>query len=170
MVTVERLVGAAPADVWAVLSDGWQYTWVVGTAFIRDVDATWPREGARIHHSVGVWPLLLSDDTEVLSVEPERRLVLQARGWPLGEARVVLELEPVDDGCLLRLIEDAWTGPGRFVPAPLRHPLLRARNGASAQRLALRAEGMRANANARGGSAGKDAATGDGPTGDGPTG
>ena len=56
------MVRATPADVFAVLADGWLYpSWVVGASRVRGVDGTWPQPGSRIHHSVGVWPLLIDD-------------------------------------------------------------------------------------------------------------
>lgn len=89
MIEVRRLVHAPPSAVWAVLSNGWLYpSWVVGASRMRAVDPAWPRVGARLHHSVGAWPLLISDSTSVVESVPEQRLVLQARGWPLGEARI----------------------------------------------------------------------------------
>ena len=52
-----RVINATPAQVWEVLSDGWLYPlWVVGATRMRDVDDTWPLTGAKLHHSVGVWP------------------------------------------------------------------------------------------------------------------
>ncbi len=69
----EPEVPAAAADVFAVLSDGWSYAgWVVGNSHIRDVDRNWPDVGARIHHSVGAWPLQIHDVTKVRAVEPGR--------------------------------------------------------------------------------------------------
>ena len=142
MVTVERHVDAPPAAVWAVLADGWSYAWVVGTALIRSVDEGWPAPGARIHHSVGVWPLLLDDDTLVVESEADRRLVLKARGRPFGEARVVIELAPNGSGTWLRLSEDVERGPGRrLVPEPVRRLVTLVRNREGIRRLALRAEG-----------------------------
>src|SRR5688572_22977970 len=96
MNTTSRVVRADAAAVFAVLSDGWLYPlWVVGASRIRAVDDHWPQPGARLHHSVGVWPLLLDDDTQVEQVQPDRLIVLKARAWPSGEARVRIELEPV---------------------------------------------------------------------------
>ncbi|MDQ6715529.1 MAG: SRPBCC family protein, partial [Actinomycetota bacterium] len=61
---VARRIEAPPGAVWAVLADGWLYaTWVVGASRVRDVDLDWPTEGSRIHHSLGSWPALLSDET-----------------------------------------------------------------------------------------------------------
>lgn len=141
-----RVIHATPGQVWEVLSDGWLYpAWVVGATRMRAVDDTWPLAGAKLHHSVGVWPAALDDDTEVVASEPVHRLELQARGWPFfGEARVVLELEPVADGTRVRMEEDAVQGPGRFVPPPLRHPLIAWRNVESLRRLAFIVEGRTA--------------------------
>ena len=142
MSTNERVVHASPESVWAVLADGWLYPlWVVGAARIRGVDPTWPQPGARLHHSAGVWPALLDDETRVRAAEPGRRIELRAKGWPLGEADVVLELEPVDAGTRVRLHEDAAEGPGRLLPEPLRRPILTWRNTETLRRLALLVEG-----------------------------
>ncbi len=132
---------APAADVWAVLADGWTYaTWVVGAARVRSVDERWPAPGAVIEHSVGVWPLLLSDETKVESCEPGRRLVLTARGWPLGEARVLVELEDHGRTCRVGIREDAAVGPGRVLPTPVRQLAIVPRNTESLRRLALLAE------------------------------
>ena len=129
MIQVEQLTSASPEDVWRVLGDGWLYSgWVVGASRMRDVDEEWPAVGARLHHSIGGWPLLLDDTTSVLEVVPEQRLVLQARAWPVGEARVEIELAPRDTGTLLHMAEDAASGPGKLIPAPLRAAAIGPRN------------------------------------------
>ena len=88
-----------PSRVFEVLADGWQYTaWVVGASHVRAVEQSWPSVGARIHHSFGVWPLVLRDDTTVEVCEPSSRLVLLANGRPLGRARVELRLEEEPSG------------------------------------------------------------------------
>src|ERR1043165_7866722 len=62
MSTNKRLVDATPDQVWSVLADGWLYPlWVVGASRMREVDDEWPEPGARLHHSVGTWPLLIDD-------------------------------------------------------------------------------------------------------------
>lgn len=140
----ERHLTCSPEDVVEVLADGWAYaSWVVGAARVRAVDPQWPQPGSRIHHSVGVWPALLHDSTEALEWSPPHRLRLSARGWPAGEAEVVVEIEPDDEGCRVVLLEDASAGPGRLVPAPLRHLLLEPRNRESLRRLAFLAERRR---------------------------
>jgi hypothetical protein len=104
-----------PSAVWAVLSDGWLYpVWVVGAARMREVDDDWPAVGSRLHHSVGIWPVLIDDNTEVLESEPDRLLRLRTRGW---------------------LDEDAVEGPGSYVPKPFRTPVLAWRNTETLRRL-----------------------------------
>ncbi len=144
---VSRAVNAPPAAVWAVLSDGWLYAnWVVGASRIRDVDEGWPRRGTRIHHSFGLWPVLIDDTTEVLSAEPERELVLKARGWPAGEAEVRITLVPGRaEHTTVSIVEDAVAGPGKLVPRPARQLVIVPRNRETLRRLALIAEGRRRN-------------------------
>jgi uncharacterized protein YndB with AHSA1/START domain len=143
--TVDRVVNAEPADVWAVLADGWLYAqWVVGAARMREVDDTWPQVGARLHHSVGNWPMLIDDTTSVLEVEPGERIKLRARAWPAGEGEVEIRLESAPEGTLVTISEDAVAGPGLLVPQPLRAPMLKWRNVEALRRLALLAENRQA--------------------------
>ena len=61
-----RLMACSPEDVFAVLADGWLFpTWVVGASRMRKVEEAWPQVGSRLHHSFGVWPALLNDETTV---------------------------------------------------------------------------------------------------------
>src|SRR6202000_3404295 len=88
---VRAHVDAAPDEVFAVLANGWLYSnWVVGTSHMRAVAANWPEVGSRLHHCSGVWPVATRDETVVEESEPDRRLVLVAKGGVLGTARVVL--------------------------------------------------------------------------------
>lgn len=138
---VVRHTSASPAEVWRVLADGWSYpSWVVGAARMRAVDAGWPAPGTRLHHSVGMWPVVTNDDTEVLASETERLLRLRAKAWPLGEATVEIRLAPEGDGTRIEMREDAADGPATLMPQPARQPLIAARNTESLRRLALLAE------------------------------
>jgi uncharacterized protein YndB with AHSA1/START domain len=132
----------APEDVFAVLADGWDYgMWVVGAARIRDVEPPWPAVGSRIHHSVGLWPLLISDTTEVEEVEEPHRLQLKVRAWPTGEGRVVLTMTPTGDGRTEVVMEEAAvSGPATLMPAPIQDAMLHARNVEALRRLAYLAE------------------------------
>ena len=137
-----RTINASPDAVWQVLSDGWLYpVWVVGATRMRDVDATWPAEGSALHHSAGVWPVVVNDETRVVAADPPRRLQLRAKGWPLGEADVVIDLEPTGDGTVVRIREDAATGPGKLVPGVVRAPVMKWRNSETLRRLAFVCEG-----------------------------
>jgi uncharacterized protein YndB with AHSA1/START domain len=139
--TNTRLVHATPDRVWSVLADGWLYPlWVVGASRMRDVDGHWPEPGARLHHSVGTWPVLLDDTTEVLESTPGSRLRLRARAWPSGEAGVTLQLRPNGTGTEVVIEEDAESGPATLVPKVLRDPPLRWRNVETLRRLAYLAE------------------------------
>ena len=136
-----RLMHATSEQVWSVLSDGWLYPlWVVGAARIREVDDAWPAEGSSLHHSVGVWPLLISDSTQVIDVQPDLSLTLRARAWPVGEARVVISLEPVGAETWVKISEDAVSGPGVVIPRPVRDVTLKWRNTETLRRLAYLAE------------------------------
>lgn len=119
-----------------VLADGWLFgLWVVGSARIRDVDAGWPGQGAKIHHSFGVWPVLIDDVSECIAWQPDRKLALMARGWPAGEASVELTIEDRAIGCRVTIVEDAVRGPGTFIPRPLRSVVLNWRNVEALRRL-----------------------------------
>jgi hypothetical protein len=141
--SAERRVEATPEQVFAVLADGWLYPgWVVGASRMREVEDTWPAEGARLHHSFGVWPLLIDDKTTMLEWQPGTRAVMEAEGWPLGTARVVLTVEPDGPtGCRVSIAEDASRGPGRLLPKPVRQALIVKRNDETLRRLAFLAEG-----------------------------
>jgi len=142
MTTVERVLTTTPERVWDVLADGWLYPlWVVGATRMREVDQDWPSVGSRIHHSVGVWPAVLDDNTEITECEPLQRLGLRAKAWPfLGEADVLLELSGQGAGTRVRMTEDAATAPGTLVPKPIRSPAIQWRNTESLRRLAFLAE------------------------------
>jgi uncharacterized protein YndB with AHSA1/START domain len=142
MSRTSRPVSATPEQVWSVLEDGWLYAlWVVGAARMRDVDEGWPAVGSRLHHSVGTWPLLIDDTTEVLEVEENRRLLLLARGWPAGQAHVEITLEPRGTDTVMTIVEQATAGPGALIPKAIQDPQLHLRNIEALRRLALLVEG-----------------------------
>jgi hypothetical protein len=78
---VTRNTTASRQQVWDVIADGWTYSqWVVGNSRMRAVDPSWPSPGSTIHHSIGVWPALLNDETVAVACEPLQELVLVAKG------------------------------------------------------------------------------------------
>ena len=138
MSTNSRTVAATPEQVWAVLADGWLYPlWVVGASRMREVDDTWPESGARLHHSVGIWPLLVDDTTEVLECDPG--LVPAAARPRLARRRGRGDDQPARRGAETEIVmtEDAVAGPGRLVPKPLRDLPLSWRNVEALRRLAF---------------------------------
>jgi uncharacterized protein YndB with AHSA1/START domain len=139
---VERHIKASPEEVFAVLANGWYYSgWVVGTSHMRAVEPEWPAVGSRLFHASGVWPAALRDETQVEDVSPSERLVMTARGRPLGEARVELTLTADGTGTLVRMNETPTSGPGRWIHNPLNERMLVRRNIESLARLAAIAEG-----------------------------
>ena len=146
MSTNIREMNCTPDAVFAVLADGWVFpTWVVGASRMRDVDEAWPAEGSKLHHSFGVWPALINDETTVLEWDPPRTMVIQPAGWPIGEARVTLEVKPRGTGCVVRITEKAVKGPGSLVPSPILDVGLHIRNVETLRRLAYIAEGRARN-------------------------
>lgn len=141
MAEVSKRIDVSPERVWAELSDGWMYTgWVVGASHIRGVEAHWPQAGARLHHQVGAWPMTVNDSTLVVESIPAKRLVLQARAWPAGEARVEIDLEPDGDGTIVKMVEHPTDGPAKVLHNPVNDAILKRRNHESLERLACIAE------------------------------
>lgn len=142
MASTIRTMKCTADDVFAVVADGWLFpTWVVGASRMRDVDDGWPAVGARLHHSFGVWPALINDTTTMLEWDAPRRAVLQPKGWPMGEARVTLEVRARGAGCVVRMTEKAVSGPGSWIPGPILDPGIHVRNVEALRRLAFVAEG-----------------------------
>src|SRR4051795_11055606 len=136
MARTERLIPASPERVFAVLSDPDAYAdWVVGSDAVRDADPDWPAVGARFHHRVGLGPLKVDDHTEVLAMEPARRLQLHAKARPLGTAKVTLDLERRGGGTLVTMVEDAGDRLTWLLFNPVTHYLVRRRNDESLRRL-----------------------------------
>lgn len=140
-----RAMACTPQNVFAVFAEGWLFpVWVVGATRMRAVDDEWPQEGSKLEHSFGVWPFVINDETQVIEWSPPKRMVLQAKGWPLGEARVTVEVKPRGDGCVVRMEEWAVRGPGSLVPRPVQRVALHNRNAETLRRLAFIAEGREA--------------------------
>jgi uncharacterized protein YndB with AHSA1/START domain len=135
--TVTSMRMAAPPErVFDVICDGWLLpVWVVGATHIRDVDDNWPERGAKVHHQVGAWPLTIADSTAVVEYEPPRRLVLQGRAFPFGEAYIDITVEADGTGSVVHMGEAPSYGPARVLDNPLQRRLLAARNKESLARL-----------------------------------
>jgi hypothetical protein len=139
--TVKRDIAASRQRVWDVLADGWTYSqWVVGNSRMRAVDSDWPRPGATIEHSLGVWPVLLDDMTVVEESAPLERLVLLAKGRPLGKARITLRLFDIEAGCRIEMAEVPVGAPLGWLPKRLALAAAVPRNRECTRRLASLAE------------------------------
>lgn len=142
MAHVSAVVEAPVDEVWEVLADGWTYpNWVVGTVKIREVDPGWPEVGTKLHHAVGAWPLVLEDETEVVLCEPRRRLLLQARGRPLGEATVDILLRSEEDRTTVEIVEVPTKGLGAKLHNRFLDALVDRRNQETLDRLRRLVEG-----------------------------
>ena len=76
------------------------------------------RTGTKLHHSFGMWPLLIDDTTEAIEIEPSRRLVLEARGWLVSKARVEITVNAAANGSLVSIAETSQTALRQLVPQP----------------------------------------------------
>jgi uncharacterized protein YndB with AHSA1/START domain len=146
MARTEAVIPAPPEDVFAVLADPRSYgDWVVGSQTIRGVEGDWPSLGSRFHHRVGVGPLTIADHTEVLEVDPPRRLLLDARAQPLGRAHVLLELTPQNGVTRVTMTETPGDRKSRLVAGNrVGDALIGLRNTVSLRRLARLATERRA--------------------------
>ncbi|BDX35072.1 polyketide cyclase [Mycobacterium antarcticum] len=138
---VKRDTTATREQVWEQVADGWTYAqWVVGNSRMRAVDADWPAPGSTIHHSVGIWPLLLDDETVVETCLPPSELVLIAKGRPVGAARITLRLTDTDTGCRIEMSEVPVGGPLKWLPERAALASAWPRNRECTRRLAALAE------------------------------
>lgn len=141
-VTVTRETSASRQKVWDVLADGWTYSqWVVGNSRMRAVDADWPAPGTTIRHSIGMWPLVVNDETVVEECTPLEELVLHAKGGLFGGARIVLRLTDLrGGGCRIEMSEFPVSGPGKIMPNRLADLAVWPRNRETVWRLGALAE------------------------------
>jgi hypothetical protein len=139
--TVKRDTIATRQQVWDVLANGWTYSqWVVGNTRMRAVDPRWPAPGSTIHHTIGVWPVVLNDETEVESSTPLEELVLLAKGRPFGGARIILRLFDTQNGCRIEMAEVPVGGPLNLLPRQVALAAAYPRNRECLARLAALAE------------------------------
>lgn len=131
-----REIDAPPAHVFAVIADPRTYPdWLVGAAKIRSVDHHWPSPGAKFHHVVGVRPFALADSTEVVDVEPDRRLQLRVRSRPALVADVTFEITGDDERSTITMREEPAGRPFSNLARPVFDPMIHLRNQRSLARL-----------------------------------
>ena len=136
MATTTRTIDAPVEAVWATLADPYLYAdWVVGAKRIRRVEGSWPDPGAKFHHTVGVWPLRLRDNTTVLECEVGSRLVLEARIRPVGVARVEIDLRGAGATTQVTMTEVPTAPRAARWSLPVIDPLTHRRNLQALRRL-----------------------------------
>lgn len=139
--TVSRETTASREEVWNILANGWTYSqWVVGNTRMRAVDPAWPAPGSKIHHTIGIWPIALNDETVVESCTPQEDLVLLAKGRPFGAARITLRLYDTLTGSRIEMAEVPVGGPLNWVPRRLALAAAYPRNRECTRRLVVLAE------------------------------
>jgi hypothetical protein len=139
--TVTRDTTATRQQLWNVIADGWTYSqWVVGNTRMRAVETSWPAPGSKIHHTIGIWPVVLNDETEVESCIPQEELVLLAKTRPLGGARITLRLFDTENGSRVEMAEVPIGGPLSLVPRRLALAAVYPRNRECTARLVALAE------------------------------
>jgi uncharacterized protein YndB with AHSA1/START domain len=126
-------IDAPPAAVWRVLDDAYAYPrWVVGTDRTVRADRGFPAPGSGFDVHVAFGHV---DRTEVVDLQPGRRIVLDAAANVLGPARVTIETSARDGGTDVTIVEDPH---GKALPLKLLPPvhlLIRLRNVESLRRL-----------------------------------
>jgi hypothetical protein len=139
--TVTRDTTATRQQLWNVIADGWTYSqWVVGNTRMRAVETSWPAPGSKIHHTIGIWPVVLNDETEVESCTPQEELVLLAKTRPFGGARITLRLFDTANGSRIEMAEVPVGGPLNWVPRRLALAAVYPRNRECTARLVALAE------------------------------
>lgn len=142
MSTTRRTIAAPPERVWAVLADADNYAhWVVGARDIRDADPGFPAVGTSFKHTLGLGPIDLKDESDVVESDPPRRLVLHVKARPLGRGVVALDLVPEGAGTLVTMREGPASLLARLMYNPIADRALHGRNAESLRRLAELAEG-----------------------------
>jgi uncharacterized protein YndB with AHSA1/START domain len=135
-------IAVPPERVFGVLEDPRSFArWVVGSREIRRADPAWPSVGTAFEHTVGVWPLTLSDHSEVVECRRPELLKLLVKARPFSRAYVTLRLLPQAAGTRLSMDERAADRRSRILFNPLTDPLVRLRNRVSLRRLKALAEG-----------------------------
>jgi uncharacterized protein YndB with AHSA1/START domain len=131
------VLNASVESVWTMLADAHSYSlWVVGAKDIRGIEGPWPEPGSKFHHTLGMGPFTLQDNTKSLIAEEGSHLAMEARARPLGKAWVDFTLGPVENGTRVTIDERAVAPALMRWLNPLLAPLIRSRNNETLRRLA----------------------------------
>lgn len=126
-----------PEQVFEHVTNPWEYPkWLLGASTMRDVDDDWPTVGSNFHHRVGFGPVKVNDRSQVLEIDPPRRLVLLVKATPLIQGKVTFSVEPDGTGGTLLTLEEGPALAAANVLRPVLDPATHARNKKSLQQLA----------------------------------
>jgi hypothetical protein len=145
MAYVCREFDVSPTRMWGgVVIDPETFPrWLVGAEAIRDVDDSWPAVGSRFHHRVGVGPLTLADNSEVLAIDEGAMLRLRVRARPFIAAVVTFRIVGGERTCVVTMEEE----PARRIIGnavrPVLDPMIHVRNHRSLRRLNTLSSGAR---------------------------
>lgn len=129
-------VDAPVESVFAALVEPRTYPeWLAGAKHIRAVDDDWPAVGSKFHHQVGVGPIRINDNTEVVEIDRPNRLVLEVRARPVGRGKTTFVLRQDGAGCTLTVEEHPLQTPLRFLTNPVLDASIHLRNEGSLKRL-----------------------------------
>lgn len=134
MIRTSIHIDASPDSIFAVLEHAERFAdWVVGAKRIRHADTTFPRPGAQLDHTLGVFGLDVKDATEVIRSEKSRVLELDARARQF-RAIVRFELSPDATGTTVVMEEEGANALSRSLVRMMR-PVFLARNAETLWRL-----------------------------------
>jgi hypothetical protein len=106
MTTNTSHLPVTPERAFEALEDPRSFRYLVaGARRVRRFDPRWPEPGTALHHTVGIPPLLVWDQTEVMASEPPGRLLLEARIGPFGALSVEICFRARPDGCEMVVTE-----------------------------------------------------------------
>jgi uncharacterized protein YndB with AHSA1/START domain len=137
----ETWVDAPPEQVFDVLADPYGYGyWVPGATLSKPTEGDWPEPGSVFEHVQGIFGIGLPDNTEVVSVERPRTIILEARIRPFAVNKVELRLFPSRGGTKLVMVEYPTGGLASLLPRALTDIGLWVRNVEALRRLRKMAE------------------------------
>ena len=79
------------------------------------MEETWPAVGSKFSHRIGLGVVRFPGSTTVLDSHPPDRFVLAAGMGPFGEAKVRFELDEIDGGTSVRIVESTRRGIARWL-------------------------------------------------------
>ena len=126
-----------PDEVFEHLLNPWEYPkWLLGASDMRAVDSDWPEVGSNFHHRVGFGPLKVADRSQILELDPPRRLVLLVKATPIVQGKVTFTVEPDGTGGSLLTLEEGPAVRAGNLLRPLLDPATHVRNQRSLRQLA----------------------------------